>query len=132
MPKSYERSIAHHFVQRKGHPEPAPLPLCEVRGESVRCLRPHCGGLMLRRAVVTVDGTCEEYVCASCSRSALIRIVEPYPPLPIEGPLTRAIATVPRTPASRARAAPDSDGSEDSVLPPEILAVLRPDTEFDT
>mgnify|MGYP001600112013 CR=1 FL=1 len=128
MSKSYERSIAHHFVQRKGHPEPAPLPLCEVRGESVRCARPHCGGLMLRRAVVTVDGTCEEFVCSSCSRSALIRIVEPYPPLSIEGSLLREV----KTHSSRACAVPDSDGTEDSVLPPAIREAVGLDTAFDT
>ena len=128
MSSHYERASHHHFVHRRGVPEPAPLPLYEVQGQSVRCLRPHCGGLMLLRVVVTIDGTCEEYTCASCSRSHLVRIVEPYPPLPIEGPLLKGVTTVSR----RARAGPDSDGSEDSVLPPAIRDVLALDIESET
>lgn len=43
------------------------------------CPRPHCGGLLLLRLVVTVEGEVEEAVCHACGRRAgPARIRDPY------------------------------------------------------
>ena len=49
-----------------------------TRPESTRCRRPHCGGLLLARDVVTVEGVVREVVCSACGRSILLAIRDPY------------------------------------------------------
>lgn len=82
-----------------------------------RCPRPHCGGLLLQRAVVTEDGSCEEVVCAACARSLLLVILEPYAPMPSDcnPALDRFLRPDPCPNAGQG-----TDGIEDSDVPPAI------------
>ena len=93
--------------------EPAQNPLSEARAGS-RCPRPHCGGLLILRAVVTVDGSCDEVVCSSCSRSVVLALHEPYRPMPrARHPLFDAPGEADRPGAAR-RDTDDSMG----IVPP--------------
>ena len=93
--------------------EPAQNPLQGLR-EGERCVRPHCGGLLILRAVVTVDGSCDEVVCSSCSRSVVLALHEPYRPMPrARHPLFDAPGEADRPGAARR----DSDDSMGIVLP---------------
>ena len=78
-PHKYEPSITRHHVVRSQEPHgEAPAgPLVGCRPGD-RCPRPHCGGLVVLRDVVTLDGACEELVCSSCGRSLPTRFREPY------------------------------------------------------
>jgi hypothetical protein len=81
--KAYEPSCRpkDHVRRDLTTQEPPQNPLQGV-SEGSRCPRPHCGGLIALRAVVTLDGTCEELYCSSCARSVLQRVLEPYVPIP--------------------------------------------------
>ncbi len=107
-------------VMRKGHPQDTPVPVSELAGSlpGQQCPRPHCGGLLVERSVVTHDGVCMELVCASCARSAVVKILEPYPPLRVS-----ADPNADRFFSSREdRAAQDSDDSMGIALPHSVLA----------
>lgn len=54
-----------------------PNPLVGVQAGD-RCPRPGCGGLVMFRGVVTLDGACDELVCSSCARSIATTFREPY------------------------------------------------------
>ncbi len=118
MERAYRRS-----AQRV--PAEAPQnPLSEAQPGS-RCPRPWCGGLIALRAVVTVDGTCEEVYCLSCSRSAARRVLEPYLPIPsVRDPQLASLLAPDRPPRG---AALDSDDSVGIVVPasPHDTATLR-------
>lgn len=123
MSRSNERATHRHSVHHLKHPLPAPPIAQQAMEGPIRCQRPQCGGLMLLRVVVTVDGTCEEVVCSACSRSQLVRIVEPYQPLPEGDPLTQEIV-------ARLSVGQGSDDTEDIELPPAVLDVVRSDGGF--
>ena len=105
-------------MKARTYPEAVPSPLAGLNPGD-RCPRVHCGGLLILRAVVTIDGSCDEVVCSSCARSALLAIREPYVPTPsVRDPrLARLLVPDPH----RVRVDPDSDDSEGSAVP---LAVL--------
>lgn len=44
------------------------------------CPRPHCGGLLLTREVLTEEGRLQETYCAACSRLYEVIGVHPYDP----------------------------------------------------
>jgi hypothetical protein len=97
-------------------------PQAPLRGGDLgsRCPRPHCGGLLLLRAVVTVDGSCEEQVCVACSRAQLVAIREPYRPMTVSrDPEVAAWLSPPTTPGS----GPESDDSAGIVWPPAVRLV---------
>ena len=85
MSKAYEPSLAPRHEVR---PDATRLrgitpqsPLADAQAGS-QCPRLHCGGLILERAVVTLDGACVEVYCSACARSAVRVILEPYTPIP--------------------------------------------------
>jgi hypothetical protein len=71
-----------HQGPRTALPQAPPSPLVGLK-EGTRCPRPHCGGLLMLRAVVTIEGSCDELVCASCARSRVLALREPYRPIPV-------------------------------------------------
>lgn len=97
---------------------PAPSPLLGSKAGE-RCPRQACGGLLFSRNVVTHDGACEELVCASCARSRLLRVHEPYRPLPAH-PDRRVERLL--QPEAEGRVDPDIDRTEDNALPPALRA----------
>ena len=111
MTKRYEPSVGpKRFVRSDPphHPVVPRSPLADSEAGS-RCPRPHCGGLVLERAVVTVDGACVEVYCSACGRSALRAVLEPYTPIPL-----------PQSPADASLYAPDREpgaaqGSDDTA-----------------
>ena len=83
-----------------------------------RCPRSHCGGLLILRAVETLAGSCDEVVCSSCARSALLAIREPYAPMPsVRDPKLASLLV----PDRQRLAAQDSEDSEDSAVPLSLL-----------
>ena len=74
------RSTGHSPFVRRG-PEP-PLvrepELILVPGQC--CPRPHCGGLVIERGVLTPEGFLREAYCTACARSSSPRLEAPRPP----------------------------------------------------
>jgi hypothetical protein len=119
MSTHYEPSLARTRVRaEKGSQTPPPNPLAGLRG-GARCPRPHCGGLLLVRAVVTHDGSCEEVYCASCSRASLLAVLEPYTPIP-EGPDSAWASLL--VPEPDPAPSPDTDDSVGRALPASVRA----------
>lgn len=112
--------MSHNRVTTRTHHGPgAPeSPLAGSRPGD-RCPRAHCGGLLILRAVETLAGACDEVVCSSCARSALLAIREPYAPMPSAQDPTLESLMAPDRPG---RAARDSEDSEDSAAPLDVLA----------
>ncbi len=108
------------------HPE-APQNVLDGSHPGDRCPRAHCGGLLILRAVETTGGACDEVVCASCSRSRLLRVREPYAPIPSVRDPKLASLLVPDRPAP---AAPDTDDNEDSGVPSDVLESVAPRTTW--
>lgn len=93
-----------------------PSPLRGLRGGD-RCPRVHCGGMLLQRAVVTVDGSCEELVCASCARAVLLAIHEPYVPMrAARDPSVESLLGV----AHPGAVGRGDAGNGDTSLPPDV------------
>ena len=79
-----------------------------------RCPRPHCGGLLMEREVVTHEASCREVYCASCARTCVQVIREPYVPLArAQDPLLASLSEV----ASHGDAGQDGDDNVGIALP---------------
>lgn len=124
MSERYERTFVPHQATLKATREaqalqkavPSPL---EGLGEGSRCPRPYCGGLLILRAVVTMDGSCDELVCSSCSRSRVVAVREPYRPVKREADgRVELLLSPPRVRDFGS----ESDDSMGIVLPPDVLA----------
>lgn len=85
------------------------------------CPRPFCGGLIVRRMLVTWNGDCEELVCVSCSRARPVRMVEPYQAMRAERSATVERMMAPRVAPSRGGGA-EVEGAE---IPRAIRRVMR-------
>lgn len=83
MSKIYESSLTQygHYASRAVEGVIPPNPLAGAV-EGSRCPRAGCGGLVMARGVVTLDGACDELVCSSCARSIATVFREPYRALP--------------------------------------------------
>lgn len=103
---AYTRVVRRHTHLTQEAPS---SPLSEAQ-EGDRCPRPHCGGLIGLRAVVTLDGCCVEVYCLACSRSALRRVLEPYVPIPVSGDLVVEARMAPDSEAHAPRESDDSVG----------------------
>lgn len=112
LSQTYTRRVTPK-KDREAVKEAPPSPLSEAR-EGSRCPRPHCGGLIALRSVVTLDGCCEEVYCLACARSALRRVLEPYVPIPSVRDPVLASLLIPDRPTP---AAPDSEDSGGIVWP---------------
>lgn len=95
------------------------------------CPRPHCGGLLLHRDVISSEGRLQEVYCHLCGRTVAAQAEPVYRPCrvrfspEVEGALGERFEVVSRSPN---RVALDSDRSEDIGLPPGLLASLDDDT----
>lgn len=105
---------------------PPPSPLTGLK-EGDRCPRPHCGGLLMGRVVVTVDGSCDELICSSCARAVLLRVHEPYVPMGREPDPRVASLLVPEPQDDAGRGNDDSMGI---ALPESLLDGLAPRREY--
>lgn len=90
------------------------------------CTRPHCGGLLIMRMVVTCEGEVQQFVCVACGRMADRGSArDPYGP-----PRVRFTEAVEAALCER----PDESGSlgyghsEDIDLPKGLRDVSRRDT----
>lgn len=134
MSQVYEPSRRPRTIIRRTHQEilrdlaQTPIPVSELGDAKAgdRCPRPHCGGLVLIRQVITGCGACEELFCANCARTKLVRLEEPYRPMPAERDVRVERLLTP--PAAPPRAAQGIDDSMDIGLPPAVLAVVADDT----
>lgn len=120
----------HQEIRRALEATPIPVSALGSAQAGDRCPRPHCGGLVLARQVITESGACEELVCANCARTTLVRLEEPYRPLPSERDARAERLMTP--PAAPPRAAPGIDDSMDIGLPPAVRAVLAADRGYES
>lgn len=114
-----QRGVSGNRVSTRTHHGPdaprSPLVGCQP-GD--RCPRSHCGGLLILRAVETLAGACDEVVCSSCARSALLAIREPYAPmLSVRDPKLESLLT----PDRPVHVAPGTDDMWDSAIPLDVL-----------
>jgi hypothetical protein len=119
----YQKKLVPHSHYARTHPPTPPVPLSPLQGSQAgeRCPRRHCGGLLIQRAVVTVDGSCEELVCSSCARSTVLRVLEPYVPIP--EPRDQAVSAL-LVPDREAGAGRGSDDSMGIPLPPSVRVAV--------
>ena len=115
----------HQEIRRALEATPIPVSALGSAQAGERCPRPHCGGLVLARQVITESGACEELVCANCARTTLVRLEEPYRPMPSER--DARVERLMTPPAAPPRAVPGIDDSMDIGLPPAIRAALAVD-----
>jgi len=118
MPTGYERSVFPYrvYAERKVErpPEAAQGLPSDVRAGQA-CPRVGCGGLLVWRPVETLDGGTEEVVCTACSRSRLIRILEPYKAMAAGDPKMNGLLR------EKGRTEGRGDGTgEDLPLPAEV------------
>lgn len=84
MGRTYEPTVHKWTTYASRHREETQTPTAGLPGglrSGDRCPRPGCGGLLVDRCVVSVEGTCQEVCCSSCSRTLLVSTVEPYAPM---------------------------------------------------
>lgn len=82
------------------------------------CPRPHCGGRVFEREVVTIQGAVRERVCHLCSRSWLVKVLSPYRPVRVQfrPSVERALVEKAEGFFAGASARREPDHSEDIVL----------------
>lgn len=120
----------HEHRVRKPQATPGPqagsgLPI--DASEGARCPRLSCGGLVVLRGVVTVDGSCDELVCSLCARSRVLRVREPYRPMAqSRDPDVEGLLALPSQRAGHVGRG--SDHTLDIGLPPDVLASAGLDT----
>jgi hypothetical protein len=99
-----------HYASREVLQVPPQSPLQGVR-EGGCCPRPHCGGLIALRDVVTVEGSCSELYCVACSRSVVQRVLMPYAPIPsVQDPVLASLLAPDREAGAAGRDSGDSEG----------------------
>lgn len=101
-------------------PEPPAGPRAGLQGdirEGDRCPRPNCGGLLVQRRCVTLEGMLDELVCTSCSRGKLVRLKEAYRGVKLEA-FMKAGSPRPEKPRRTLRGI--STGVYESSLPPDV------------
>lgn len=106
---------------------PLPYPGIEPPEGRQACPREHCGGLLVERYVVTLEGHVKELTCHLCSRTyaATIRAI-PFDPLRVGSGLDDEVMGVrERSERRRGPGLQESADNEDSELSPELPASVR-------
>lgn len=102
----------------------APAPSVEA---GARCPRPHCGGLIVLRDVLTTEGGLKERYCTACSRAygAEFDVVYDPPRLALtmaqEAALDAVCSSVARSGSSRSSRGLPLDGDTSDILFPRSI-----------